>query len=1002
MRNHITFFCCILWVILHHSVTLAQSEAVLGQPFGIGCIVLPISPNELSPSRGLEDIQIYEQSNRILYPVFEVREAPRELTQAFQNARRPIGRLVGEILDQTGTSLAVYFLFTGDRTPLNVTIVTNRLVDKTVIPAQQPTRYNQLLHEWWSKYNKDTDDFAKSGDPPPVVKEYLRTMLASRLGLQRPAVKPPIWDGWLYTELGFQLDPTAALFDAQAKRFFEPQQFSQPLRYDLPPALGKMIQDSGFRLPTSGVESESQVPPPKPEVESPKPAGDTKPSLWETLTQTFAHATAGASDATQPLATRNSQLVTPTGIEPLAFHVPAHCFYIRFGSYSNFTWLQDTIALWGGDMRNLIALRALNTHSGERLEQQIGLRQDALAKLFGDSVIDDIAVIGTDLFFDEGAAFGLLFRAKNNTILANDFNAKRREYLRQHRAVGAVEQTLDVKGHAISAITSPDHSIRTFYVAMGDYHLVTRSEQLARDFVVLHVPMPELQMHKPLSLGELTEFQQVREIMPVEDKATVFLYFSRPYFYNITSPGYWIETQRRATAAADIALLRLGGMAAAAEGYGSLADVRPWGQLLRTGGYVPQNFGSLPDGSETILASWKDIRNTQRGERGSFVPIADMLPKKVTEAEYHAYETMCRDFFENWGNLDPVIVSIKRTPAPSREGKTEHIVIDARMAPMSGKNRETLQTQLGQPLANAMTPIPGNFASFEVSLNGNFFFGGLQNEIPAPVQGEQVRPLQQLATDIISGLVLKDQQALVDDLLAGYLGYIGQPGQWLKTWDIAFLQRDDTNGYSRGIGGTWRRHFGQYTLYARQRSVIDRVAPQLGFVPADYTAHLRVTVGNPLTAQTTPALNHLGFLRTCDTSRASLKLLNDLQTQFHINGQDCKEVAEQILGGELICPLGGQYVYQPYGNPTFGMGHWHATALDTTVPGNGQNATSSAFFERGSDSQPTTEEAALHPTTRLAPPLNWFRGGKLDALLSPDAVSIHAEMDMLLPEPSNP
>ncbi|MCL2624229.1 MAG: hypothetical protein FWD31_11245, partial [Planctomycetaceae bacterium] len=140
MRPPTALFGLLFCLILHHATAVGQTEAFVGQPFGVGCIVLPIAPNELSAARGLEDVQIYEQNNRILYPVFEVREVPRELTQTLQNARRPIGRLVGEILDQTGASIAVYFLFTnaagattGDRTPLNVTIVTNR----SVPPAQQ-------------------------------------------------------------------------------------------------------------------------------------------------------------------------------------------------------------------------------------------------------------------------------------------------------------------------------------------------------------------------------------------------------------------------------------------------------------------------------------------------------------------------------------------------------------------------------------------------------------------------------------------------------------------------------------------------------------------------------------------------------------------------------------------------------------------------------------------------------------------------------------------------
>ncbi len=33
----------------------------------------------------------------------------------------------------------------------------------------------------------------------------------------------------------------------------------------------------------------------------------------------------------------------------MAMRVPAECFYVRFGSFANFLWLQDTLAKWGGD-----------------------------------------------------------------------------------------------------------------------------------------------------------------------------------------------------------------------------------------------------------------------------------------------------------------------------------------------------------------------------------------------------------------------------------------------------------------------------------------------------------------------------------------------------------------------------------------------------------------------------------------------------------------------------
>ncbi|MDR1491926.1 MAG: hypothetical protein LBT05_04300 [Planctomycetaceae bacterium] len=984
------FVCC-------RVVVFARSEAVFnrmdGVSFGVGCIVIPVSPDELPPG-GVEDVQIYETNRRILYPAFEIRETPREVTNTFLNAKRPIGRFVGEILSQTGTSVAIYFLFVGDQTPLDVAVVTNRATRHTIVPTQHPTRYNRLLQDWWTRYNKDAVSPIQINNDPPVVKEYLRTMLSFRLGLKRPETKPSFWHKLLSPDLGFQLDPTVTLFETQTNLFFNAEQYEQAANLDLPQSLEQLIhQQSKFKsIPTSQQsrfrpiayfpqEQEKRQINEREDREKEKKRQDESiqklTSVWDSLTQSFSF---GASkkgektNAVSPGVDSQSQY-EQKGIEPIAFHVPANCFYIRYGSYSNFAWFQDVAAIWGGDLRNLIALRAFQTRSGLRLEQQIGLRRDALAKLFGDSVIDDVAVIGTDLFFEDGASFGLLFLAKNNDMLANDFNAKRRALLKN--TPGATETFLEVDGERISRISTPDQRIRTFYAAMGNYHLVARSEQLVRDFVALHKHkgsnVTKSRLNKHLSLGELPEFHQVREIMPLEQESTIFIYFSRPYFYNLCSPAYWIETQRRSASTAGIELLRLGGMAAAAERHNQ-TSVSEWEKILKSNGYIPPNFGRLPDGSFTILESWTDVRDSLRGYRGSFIPIADMLPKKATESEYRQYQKMCQNFFDHWDNFDPVVVSIRHTPYNSPEGKTESIVIDARMAPLSAKNRSTLYSYLGQPAANKLASAPESFASFELSLAENYLFGSLQNEVPPRLPSERPRPVER----IMSGILLKNPHMMLSDLFAGYFGYVGQPGKLLKLWGWTFQWIDDANGYARSIDGTWRRHYGNYTLYSRQRAILDMIAPRLGFVPAEYAAQLRVYIGNPLTSRIAAPLNNFGYARTCDAIRGNLRLLNDLQMQFHVSGQHCKEVAETILDADLICPLGGKYVFQPLTNTVSGWGRWQSTALNN-LPDDANSAT-----------------MIQAPNGFLAPPLNWFRGGKLEALVSPDAVSVHAELEMLL------
>ena len=118
-------------------------------------------------------------------------------------------------------------------------------------------------------------------------------------------------------------------------------------------------------------------------------------------------------------------------VEPIAMHVPAEWFYVRFGSFSNFLWLQDTLETWGGDMQNLVAQRGLDYGRSERMQRQLILRMTQVSRLLGDAVISDVAIVGSDMFFHEGPAVGFLFEARNNLILAANLASERAARLAQ-------------------------------------------------------------------------------------------------------------------------------------------------------------------------------------------------------------------------------------------------------------------------------------------------------------------------------------------------------------------------------------------------------------------------------------------------------------------------------------------------------------------------------------------------------------------------------------------
>ena len=126
------------------------------------------------------------------------------------------------------------------------------------------------------------------------------------------------------------------------------------------------------------------------------------------------------------------------------------------------------------------------------------------------------------------------------------------------RKDGATEAKVNIAGRDVSFLSTPDGSVRSYYVVDGDYHFVTTSKTLARRFL-------ETQGGQG-ALGAAKEFRHTRSVMPLQRKDTVFVYLSDPFFRNYTSPAYRIETIRRFQAMADMELVQLAQLSSATEG----------------------------------------------------------------------------------------------------------------------------------------------------------------------------------------------------------------------------------------------------------------------------------------------------------------------------------------------------------------------------------------------------------------------------------------------------
>jgi hypothetical protein len=547
-------------------------------------------------------------------------------------------------------------------------------------------------------------------------------------------------------------------------------------------------------------------------------------------------------------------------------------------------------------------------------------------------------LIGTDVFFHEGAAYGLLIESQpGNPMLAADVLRQRVE--RMQKGDGVTEEKLKLAERQVSFLSSPDGRVRSFYVADGPYHFVTTSRTLARRF--LETASGEG------SLGATEEFHYARSLMPVDRKDTIFAYLSHRFFQNLVSPRYRVELVRRAQALADIELLEMARWAGEAEGKtaGSPQD-------LRDAGLLPRDFGVRPDGSRTVVEG-DNVCDSLRGRRGWFVPVPDIDVGRVTTAEEHAYREFAGHYRDKLERLDPIVLAVKRTPL---DAGRDRLVIDASMTPLAKRRYSRLREILGEPQSTRLAAVEGDLASIEMVFASTRRFAGLHDSGP---------PARVAPTALILG-------GRLAELLVGYVGTTGEIG-FLGFLDDQIQGLSDPSGYAGREGGLWRRTVGDFTVFSFYRDVLEAVTPQLRYVEAERPAQIWLRVGDISDAQLTPLLNKVGYRRSRETSLGNLRLMHALHQQLRVPVAECQDVAEELLNADMVCPLGGQYTCRP----TDGAArYWTSTALE------------------GSLGSPRRAEV---PEGFQSPIVSWLRALEADVRLDEDSLSLHAELEMQVP-----
>ncbi len=799
------------------------------------------------------------------------------------------GRL-RQILGMEGppNQLRVWFLFRGSE-PFDVTVYTPAPVTYRVQPAPLRRRReaNRLWTQWWRNYNATTRFARQSGDYPPLVQSYLVTMLERRLQFRPPLAERQNATGSSgYKTVLRLLAGTESLHDETLRAV----------------NLGVGIDRGNPQLPL----------PDEPQ--------------WTSYVY------------------RGGEEAPP--IEPIASHVPDHCFYIRYGNFTNYLWQDKLADEFGGDLVRMITLRGYSPKHNHRVQEQLALEQSALSEILGPKVIADVALIGGDLFLEDGAAIGMLFQAKS-LLLGRDLAGQQKRAFEREKAHGATLEKIKIAGREVSFLSTPDHRLRSYYAVDGNFHLVANSRWLVEQFFAA--------ADGRRALKDSPEFQFARRLMPLEADHTIFAFFPTAFFQRLLSPHYQIELRRRLRAVVDIELVMLARLAAAHEGYpnDSIAE-------LIEHGFLPEGFERRPDGGGPVLLK-KEIVDSLRGARGYFTPIPDMPIDGVTERERATYLEQVAEIRQQLRQFIPLTVGIRRFQHPDNRS-VEHLVIDAELSPFDPDQFRWLISMLGEPNRQHIVMPDDVVIAAEASLRG----GLLSPNVPPHTLFLGVLDMIPHGDIRSAGLL---QWLRILQTTPGFLGAWPQPG-FLDLLPIRLGTEPDPLGYSRYPLGLWRRQFQGFSVLSFQRPVLESVTPRLGVEADDWPAHVRVRVANLSQTKLEAYLNELSFQRAKQASIGNARLMQILIQQLGVPREAAHETVQRLLNAELICSLGGQYRLEPIPSalPQWRSDRWKGH---------------------------TAAEADYR-----APWMDWFQGGQVRIVRLQDRIVLNGELDMKRTESS--
>ena len=326
-------------------------------------------------------------------------------------------------------------------------------------------------------------------------------------------------------------------------------------------------------------------------------------------------------------------------LDPLAAHIPFDQHALFFASFDAMSRWIDEADQDGTPVLQMYEPRAEDANARGRYQKQLCLELSELSRLLGPKLITSVAFTGSDPYLRMGSDVGIVYETASPAPLKTLLQARQAAAQKADPAVKAVQGEL--LGVPYTGVVSEDRSLSSYVVALDDVVLVSNSRaQLERLISVAKGKTPPLS-----SQDEYLYFRQ--RYLKGDGEETGFLVLSDATIRRWCGPQWRIASSRRTRAAAALAELQAAHLDELASGQGKAGAIATTSAELGDVQLTPHGVLSPTYGTLEFLT-----------------PIIDLPLAQVTQTEADAYNRWRNSYQQNWSQVfDPVAVRFSMQPS---------------------------------------------------------------------------------------------------------------------------------------------------------------------------------------------------------------------------------------------------------------------------------------------------------------------------------------------------